>query len=592
MKSFLFGHVHGTKDPFRLPKASFTTHWHLIGGTGKGKTTAIHTMLHGLLLDPVERPCMVIVDRMGNLSFELLMWMASEFCTDDIRRRLIYIEAAREESILPFNPLLYATPGEGYYRVAHAMEVILRGWASQNIAEMPRLARWLFNAFWAAAQLGLTIADCMHFLMPRSPYHKPLLDCLPERLKYEWQEIMGARSGEAVRILESTRNRLNPFFEAPVLRRMFGSQRSSFDVRRFIQGGNIVLLNLAPMNRIPEQLADAIGGLVINEVLTTARSLPVLERRPTYLFLDEFQRFVGPDIETAIPEVRQLGIRLILSHQSLSQLVRGDTDLTSLIFQAQSRMVFGVQGQDADDIAQEFASLTFDPYRIKDEIYTSRQRISGHRIMELQGWAYAENEAKNWAETYGRNWSDSASESRRRGSPVVTESKGTGRGGSHGDSSGGSRGSSYTHSTHQQLVPIHEDYVELAARTYVSFEESRAVWGRDIRRLKRGEAFVRLADDETLHHVDVKRDMPGHLAWDVQQLSEYYPRALDQVQSLTEENFRSPLFAAPADIDRETEERLARVLQAPAPQPPQDDARTARSSPVDAPAGGKNPFPP
>ena len=57
------------------------------------------------------------------------------------------------------------------------------------------------------------------------------------------------------------------------------------------------------------------------------------ERYTTYLWLDEFQNFVGPDIESALPEVRQLALRLILSHQSLSQLKRGDYDLSNMIYQ-------------------------------------------------------------------------------------------------------------------------------------------------------------------------------------------------------------------------------------------------------------------
>jgi len=42
-------------------------------------------------------------------------------------------------------------------------------------------------------------------------------------LKAEWAEIMRAHGGEAARILESSRNRLKPYFEAPILRSMFGS---------------------------------------------------------------------------------------------------------------------------------------------------------------------------------------------------------------------------------------------------------------------------------------------------------------------------------------------------------------------------------
>src|SRR5207253_10358516 len=142
----------------------------------------------------------------------------------------------------------------------------------------------------------------------------------------------------------------------------------------------------APQNRLPTQLADAIGALILNEVIATARSLPGHVRYPTYLLLDEFQNFVGPDIESALPEVRQLGLRLILSHQSLSQLERGDYDLTAMIFQAQSRMIFGVQGKDADDLAHELASITFDLMRIKEENYVRRQSLAGHRIIALTSW--------------------------------------------------------------------------------------------------------------------------------------------------------------------------------------------------------------
>ena len=142
MSSYLLGKKHGTQESLWIPKSSFDTHWHLIGGTGKGKTTAIHTKLHGLLLDPMHEPCVVIVDRMGNLSYELLLWMASDFCTDEVRQRLVYIQPSREDAVIGFNPLLYDTLAHGYYKVSRASEIILKGWASQNLEEMPRLGRW------------------------------------------------------------------------------------------------------------------------------------------------------------------------------------------------------------------------------------------------------------------------------------------------------------------------------------------------------------------------------------------------------------------------------------------------------------------
>ena len=71
MRSLLLGHDADTGAAVRLPKSSFGTHYHLTGGTGKGKTTAIHTLLRPLMRDPSDKSCVIIVDRLGNLTEEL-----------------------------------------------------------------------------------------------------------------------------------------------------------------------------------------------------------------------------------------------------------------------------------------------------------------------------------------------------------------------------------------------------------------------------------------------------------------------------------------------------------------------------------------
>jgi TraM recognition site of TraD and TraG len=573
MKSYPFGKVRNTGNPFRLPRASFDTHWHLIGGTGKGKTTAIHTILHQILRDPTDEACVFIIDRMGNLSFELLLWMASEFCTEDVRDRLVYIEPAREDVVMGFNPFLHESQGHAFYKASRASEIILKGWSNQNLEEMPRLARWLFNSFIACTFLGLNISDTVHLLLPGSSYHLPLLNALPERLKVEWKELIESRSSEVGRMLESARNRLKPYYEAPVLRQMFGSTVNRLDVLRFMREKRVVVLNLAPGNRLPDQIADAIGGLVLNEILTTARSLPFGVRYPTFLFLDEFQRFVGPDIESAIPEVRQLGIKLLLSHQSLSQLKRGDHDLTTMIFQCQSRMIFGVQGEDADLLAHELASLEFNPKRIKDEHFSLKQRLVGHRLTELKSGSSSRSAGENWMRNFGKNWGTHANLT-----AGLIRGTGTNSGETEGNSGGGSLSESVGAGWHEQLVPVHNEYLELASRQYYSFDEMRSIWARDIRNLRRGTAFLRLVDDPTLYHVDVKRSAPGHLSWTAAQLREEMPEALDDVYRLIERNFQSDLFVSPAVIAQETQERLDRVIRATSESATADAANLASAN--------------
>lgn len=557
----LLGHDRSGAQKVYIPKRSFDTHWHLIGGTGKGKTTAIHAMLHPLLIDPTSNDCWIILDRMGNFSNELLLWMASDFCTPELRQRLLYIEAANENIVIGFNPLLYDTLGEGYYKVQRGVEAILRGWVSQNIQEMPRLAMWTHNAFWAAAQLGLTIADCAHFLMPGSPYHRKLLECLPGRLQYEWQQILDSRSGESIRILESTRNRLRPYFEQVILRRIFGSTQNRMDVRRMMREGRIVIVNLASQGRVDAQSADAIGGLILNEVLSVARSVDPCERTPTYLLLDEFQRFVGTDIEEALPEVRQLGVKLILAHQSFSQLKRGDHDLTNMIFQAQSRMIFGLQGEDADLVAHELAAITFDPMRIKEELYSLRQRQAGHRKVLLESWQQATADAQTWNEQTGHQWGHKESSSSKINKWDPTASKGDDY--SHGERKGKGGGVTSTSGkgTAEHLVPVVEDFQELTTRSYFSFDEMMRCWARDVRNRKTGECYTRLVDDPTVYDVKVQRSAPGFLSLDPVTLRRDLPEVLEAKEQLIEENFRQDYFVSPQIIEREEMERLHRVLQ-------------------------------
>lgn len=560
MRNIKLGKLHGSNRPFSIPLSSFDTHWHLIGGTGKGKTTAIHTLLHGLLLDPVNQPCVVIIDRLGGLSFDLLRWLASEYCTDDVRDRLLYVEPAREDVVLGFNPLTFQSDAHAFYKVTQASEIVLRGWAAQNLDEMPRLARWLFNSFFACAWLGLTIADSVHLLLPGSEYHRPLLGLLPPQLRNEWSELLHKSGGQEIsRMLESARNRLKPYYESPILRRMFGTTRHQLQFGQFMQQGRVLLLNLAPSNRLPEQVADAIGGLVIHEILTTARSQPLGQRWPTYLILDEFQRFVGPDIEAAIPEVRQLGMKLLLSHQSFSQLRRGDLDLTNLIFQCQSRMMFGLQGEDADLLAHELASIQYDPYKIKDEVYSRRQRLIGHRIQELSSWSESDGSGSSWMENVGQGWQAGESIVHGRRGEVRSDSRGRSEQTSRGQGQNHSHAS--THGTHEQLVPIHEEFLELANRSYFTFDEDKHVWARELRNAARGRAIVRLVDRPQLFDVDVQRSAPGHLSLDPARLQREFPELCEDVERLLERNFANECFLSPADVDRETQVRLQRLLQ-------------------------------
>lgn len=549
-----------TGKPVSIPTSAFSTHVHMPGATGKGKTTAILTMLCQLLLSPVDKACHVVVDFLGGLTFDLLLWMASRHCPPAVRDRLVLVKPAREGRIITINPLLYDTLNHGFFKVNRATELILRAWDSQNIGEMPRLGRWLFNSFWPSAQMGLTIADTQHLVMPGSAYHRPLIDALPENLRVEWKELLEARGGEAVRILDSTRNRMRPFYDG-VLQGMFASEHNRLDVLRFMREQKIVIICLAPENRLSPQDQSTIAGLVLNEFLAVARSLPKTTRFPTFLWLDEFQRMVTPDIEFAVPEVRQLGIRLILAHQSFSQLKRGNCDLTSLIWQPQTRLIFGEQGDDADLLAHELASLSYNEREIFDEIYTLRQLETGKKLVELRSWGVSEQDAQQWAKTYGNVHGSQESRVRRDSSDDVVRGTSASHSDQFGRSDGGSRSTGHNESTHQQLISELQTIRELARRSYYTFDQKKQMYARDVRKLRTGACLLRKVDCDDINHVQVDPWKPGELAFDIDTVAKHFPELLDSYEKLVEDNFQQDCFVSPAAIEQETRARLERVLR-------------------------------
>ncbi len=544
------------RQPLMLDPDFLRTHMHLVGATGAGKTTAIHALLRPIMKDHRRKCSLFVIDPMGSLSADLLQWIASRKCPEHVRERLVYIEPAREESVVPINPLTFVSEAHRYYQVARAVDLILRAWAAQDLGQQPRLMQWSYRAMCSMAAMGYPISMSRYLLHPGSQEHTAILHKLPGELQHHWQEILKAKGGEAVRILESVRNRFDPFYEAPQARRMFGTFESRFDTERFIRERRIVIVNVAKLGRIPERLGNTLGSMILNEVFETAFNMATLHGRqavePTYVLMDEFQRFVGPDIEEALPTVRQMGLRLILAHQSFSQLEQGDIDLSHMIWQARNRLMFANSAKDAEIIANELAILTFDPMKIKQQLMTRRQLIAGYRTEWLSSKTTTDTHADSRIDQHSVGFNRSDGKSRPSGQGLPTQNEGSGT--SHGHTTGGTVADSHGVSNGQSesLVPIHEEFNEISSINYVPFDEHFLEWQRIIRQLRTGVAFGQFVNDPKLHHLKIDFDPVVES-----------PRAQAAFEELLARNFEQDIFISKEEADRLAEQERLRLLTEP-----------------------------
>ena len=80
--------------------------------------------------------------------------------------------------------------------------------------------------------------------------------------------------------------------------------------------------------------------------------------------------------------------------------------------------------------------------------------------------------------------------------------------------------------------------------------------------------------DPEVYTVQIRQDNPAYLKYDAARLQSRFPQLVEAKQHLIEENFQSDLFLPASTIDAQTDARIRRVLQAPAPSltPSRDDS--------------------
>ncbi|HQX52549.1 MAG TPA: type IV secretory system conjugative DNA transfer family protein, partial [Planctomycetaceae bacterium] len=330
-----------------------------------------------------------------------------------------------------------------------------------------------------------------------------------------------------------------------------------FDVERMIRERRIVIINLASLGELSGFLSNTIGAMALNEIFETAFRMSTVFGRhtvdPTFVVLDEFQRFANsPDIMAAIPTVRQVGLKLVLAHQSFSQLKQGDLDLTEIIWQAQNRFAFANSAEDADIIANELAVMSFDSTKIKYQTQIVRQRVAGHRIEWLESQGINNNYSKGFSEQnmigYGHSAGLTASSEFDR--KTISSSTSENRGNTAGQSEANTTGRSESRS--QTLVPILEDVTDISGVQFKSFEEHRLEWMKIIRQLKTGRCFGKFVDDDHLYHLLVDYVRPKKLL-----------RMQERIAELKQRNYEQDFFVSSSEADRLMEQARQQLLQRP-----------------------------
>jgi hypothetical protein len=117
-------------------------------------------------------------------------------------------------------------------------------------------------------------------------------------------------------------NKVGAFTANPMIRNILGQPKSTFNIRQIMDEGRILIVNLS-RGLMGEDNAGILGAMMVTKIQLSAMSradIPEPQRRPFYLYVDEFQNFATDSFAVILSEARKYALNLTVANQYISQM--------------------------------------------------------------------------------------------------------------------------------------------------------------------------------------------------------------------------------------------------------------------------------
>src|SRR5205814_6022784 len=152
----------------------------------------------------------------------------------------------------------------------------------------------------------------------------------------------------------SIQNKVGAFLADPILNRILTTSKSDIHVRKAMDEGKVLLVNLAK-GRLGEDSSSLLGGLLVTTIGLAAYSradAPAASRRDFFVYIDEFQTFTTMSLANMLAELRKYRVGFTIAHQYLHQL---EPDIRHAVLgNAGTLISFRIGAVDAPYLAREF----------------------------------------------------------------------------------------------------------------------------------------------------------------------------------------------------------------------------------------------
>ena len=320
-------------------------HIYTIGRTGTGKTTMIENMA---VDDILKGRGVAIVDPHGDFAERML-----DMIPDNRVEDVVYFDPADREYPIGFNLLENVNPELKSIVASGLVGIFQKIWA---FTWGPRLEYILRNAILALLDYpGATLMGVLKILID-SKFRKEVMRYVKDPvIKEFWlKEFASYNDRLRTEAVSPIQNKVGQFVSSPTIRNIIGQQRSTIDIQKIMNEGKILIINLSK-GKIGEDNSALLGAMVITQIQLAAMNRvfsPESERKPFYLFVDEFQNFATRSFIKILSEARKYKLNLTVANQYMAQLDREIQD--AILGNVGTLISFLVGAQDAQILEREF----------------------------------------------------------------------------------------------------------------------------------------------------------------------------------------------------------------------------------------------
>lgn len=341
------GHVDFRSDRrrFGIKREDRFSHVYLIGKTGTGKSTLMESMA----LQDLERGNgFALIDPHGDLVERIAARLPLSRRAD-----VIYLDAADPSQPYGYNPLRHVRQDRIALAASGMMEVFKKMWPDAWGVRMEHILRNTLMAL--LEQPHATMHDVLR-MFSDSAFRKQVAKSLKNEtvrrfLEKEFERFsFGYRADGTAPI----QNKVGAFLADPLLNRILTAPQKDLHIRRLMDEGKVLLVNLAK-GRIGEDSSSLLGGLLVTTIGLAAFSRADIapeKRRDFFIYIDEFQNFTTLAVANMFAELRKYRVGFTVAHQYLHQL---EPDVRHAVLgNAGTFISFRIGAEDAPHLAREF----------------------------------------------------------------------------------------------------------------------------------------------------------------------------------------------------------------------------------------------